>query len=286
MTAQVVAITADELDALHGAGPLSFQVYVLLRAWMDYGTGAVGFSRPISLHMLRAYCESHTPRGTGVQIEQPSEKGIRTALDRLQRAGLLRRTGGDRLAFLLPLALTASARPQQTRQGDGAELSTEPGMAKASPGTGFTAEPGTGNTPAEGPNPAHIMNHVLLSSTCGLAEYLRGQDVQTAGKEHVIAGWRSSGVTLDQLGKAVAMARAIRTKAGSRQALNVGFIESILNAAPPAPAAPAAPAAPTASTARALTHQALLRIGAERDRPPRPGESWEAYRLRLLERAR
>lgn len=271
MTTQIVAITADELDALHGAGPLSFQVYVLLRTWMDYATGAVGFSRPVSLHMLRAYCETHITRGAGVQLEQPSEKAIRTALDRLQRSGLLRRAGGDRLAFVLPLALTASTRPEQTRHGGGAEKSTERGTGKAAPHAGFATEPGTADTPAPPPNPAHIMNHVLLSSTCALADYLRGQDVQTAGKEDTIAGWRGAGVTLPQLGKAVATARTMRARAGSRQPLNVGFIDSILSAAPPTPAA------------GARGHLALLRMGAECDRPPRPGESWEAYRLRLME---
>lgn len=76
---QVIAITADELDALYGISPLAFQVYVLLRTWMDYRTGKTGQSRPVSLAMLRAYCETHTPRGKGVQITAPSEKEIRTA---------------------------------------------------------------------------------------------------------------------------------------------------------------------------------------------------------------
>lgn len=40
----------------------------------------------------------------------------------------------------------------------------------------------------------------------------------------------------------------------------------------PEPRAPAAPG-----------NRALLRIAAERNLPRRPGESWEAYRLRLLE---
>lgn len=52
-SSQIVALTALELDTLHGAGPLAFQTYVLLRAWMDYRAGIVGHTRPVSLAMLR-----------------------------------------------------------------------------------------------------------------------------------------------------------------------------------------------------------------------------------------
>lgn len=160
MSAQILAITRNELQALHGAGPLAVAVYLHLRAWMDYGTGIVGKSRPVSLAMLAAFTETHTPRGSGTQIEQPTEKAIRTALDRLNRAGLLHRLGAERLLFRLPLALTVQARPNQTRHGDGTLLSPEPDTAEAAPALAMQAEPGTESEGAEGPNPAHIMYQV------------------------------------------------------------------------------------------------------------------------------
>lgn len=40
---------------------------------------------------------------------------------------------------------------------------------------------------------------------------------------------------------------------------------------------------PEPPAAAAPSHRALLRIAAERNLPRRSGESWEAYRLRLLE---
>lgn len=182
MSAQVIAVSAGEIEALYGAGPLAFQAYMLLRAWMDFGTGIAGRSRPISLAMLRAYCETHTPRGAGIQVTAPSEKEIRTSLARLARAGLVRRLPGDRLAFSLLLALKASARTEQTGHGEGASSSTETGTRKPRDRKGFAAEPDSHRTTPEKANRAHIKNHALLSSSCEFAAYLSSQGI--AADEH------------------------------------------------------------------------------------------------------
>jgi hypothetical protein len=58
---QLITLRGIELETLHGAGPLAFEVYVMLRWWMDYRTGITGRRRPISLAMLITYCETHTP---------------------------------------------------------------------------------------------------------------------------------------------------------------------------------------------------------------------------------
>jgi hypothetical protein len=264
---QIVALTALELDTLHGAGPLAFQTYVLLRTWMDYQVGIVGRTRPISLAMLRTYCETHTPRGAGTQTQPPSEKAVRTALDRLTRTGLLRRLHGERLAFSLPKALIASARPEQTRQGVGTLQSTEPGGTVPAPVQGFMAEPGTPAAPSNGANRAHIMNHVFLSSTCALVDYLEQQNVPTIGKEETIERWRADGLTLPALQQAVGTAHALRAKAGSSQPLNVGFLDSLLTNAH--------------RTRYRRTGGGLIETGTAQGKPPRPGESWDAYRRRL-----
>lgn len=194
MTAQVIALTASELDALHGAGPLAFTIYVLLRSWADYRTGTVGRTRPVSLAMLATYSETHTPRGAGVQIEQPTEKAIRTALDRLARCGLVRRLPGDRLAFLLPLALRASARPNQTRQGDGTVLSTEPGTMEPAPVLAMQPEPGRRETPPPRPNRAHIMYQVSQHLTAPAVDNFAPP--RTAGKTGFAEGDRGRLVAL------------------------------------------------------------------------------------------
>lgn len=158
--AQLIALTADELEALHGAGPLAVSVYLHLRAWMDYSTGVVGRTRPISLAMLAAYTETHTPRGAGTQIEQASERSIRTALDRLVRARLLHRLAGDRLTFALPMALTASARPEQTRHAADSDLSTARAPCKPSRRAVFGASNARHRARMALPNPTHLKNHV------------------------------------------------------------------------------------------------------------------------------
>ena len=154
--ARLIALTEAELDAMHGAGPLAVALYLELRRLMDYRTGEVGRSTPISLAGLARACESHTPRGKGFEIRQPSEKEIRTALDRLARAGLLRRLAGDRLAYRLPVALTARARPAHTGQGAGTDSSTQPGTADTAPALAVQAEPGTPNEGTTEPNRAHV----------------------------------------------------------------------------------------------------------------------------------
>ncbi|WP_139379429.1 hypothetical protein [Zoogloea sp. LCSB751] len=162
---QLIAMTDAELDALHGTGPLAFQTYILLRAWMDFSTGITGRRRAVSLGMLRTYCETHTPRGGGLQIEQPSEKAVRTALDRLIRVGLLRRLSGERLTFLLPLALVASARPEQTRHGGGTYLSTGNSNVKAAPAQEKLEDSGPVHAICQWPNWAHIRYQENLKPT-------------------------------------------------------------------------------------------------------------------------
>ncbi len=116
MAAAGVYLSAAELQALHGCGPLAISAYVWLRSWMDYDTGEVG--RPphvISLGKLRAYCERHIPRGAGFQVETPTEKDVRMALDQLERAGLCIRISESRiLVFRLPQAGVAEVRQKQT----------------------------------------------------------------------------------------------------------------------------------------------------------------------------
>lgn len=153
---RLIAITEAELDAMHGAGPLAVALYLELRRLMDYRAGETGRSTPISLAGLARACETHTPRGRGTQIEQPSEKCIRNALDRLARAGLLRRLPGDRLAYRLPLALTARARPAQTGHDAGTDSSTQPGIADTAPALALQPEPGTPSEGTTEPNRAHI----------------------------------------------------------------------------------------------------------------------------------
>lgn len=116
-----ILISSDEFERLHGCGPLATNVYLWLRSWMDFGTGEVGKApHPISLGKIRAHCERHIPRGSGVQVEQPTEKEVRVALDALVRAGLVERlTQARQLIFRLICAVTDLVRPERTGHGAG-----------------------------------------------------------------------------------------------------------------------------------------------------------------------
>jgi len=261
VTQQVIAITAEEIDALHGMGPLTFQAYMLLRTWMDYGTGITGRSRPISLAMLRAYCETHTPRGAGVQITAPSEKEVRTALARLQRAGLLRRLSGDRLAFRLPLAAVASARPNQTGHGPGAERSTERDTAKAAPLKAKRLEPGTVHAQCRQANRAHIMVHENQNQ--------RHPPERSVDKREP-ASPNDSPQDLTDIRNWLADKwfpgdRDHQAEPPAQRLRKDGFAEGI-RACPPASA----------------EETRLLTIGKQKGKEPRPGESWAAFRARLF----
>lgn len=271
MTDQVFTLTMTELEKLHGTGALPIAIYCHLRAWMDYASGTVGRTRTLSLGMLAAYCESHTPRGQGTQIEQPSQKAIRTSLERLQRNGLLRRLAGDNLHFALPLALTASVRPNQTRHSVGTVSDTTPGTVTANTDAGFKPVPVTVSATPTAPNPAHIRFTENLSSTSTLAEVIHSQGISTTGKEAIIDRWTQQGITSQQVKSAVNKARAVRAAEGSLQPLNVGLIDSILKA-PPAPP-------------RAHSNDDLLKAGQAVGVQPRPGESWDQYRARLAQAA-
>lgn len=153
-----IYITAEELEALHGCGPLATCIYLWLRSWMDLRSGMVGASRPISRGMLGAYTETHVPKGAGTQVVQASVKDLRLAEERLLRAGLLARAGGgEKLVFRLPMALApqyVQNEPGINRAGEpgtskAGEPGSEPGSAFASGGAGFEREqgrePGTNN---------------------------------------------------------------------------------------------------------------------------------------------
>ena len=83
---QLITLRGIELETLHGAGPLAFEVYVMLRWWMDYRTGITGRRRPISLAMLITYW---APRKTSFP-ENPAYKNQRLTEPILQKSGVFR----------------------------------------------------------------------------------------------------------------------------------------------------------------------------------------------------
>lgn len=271
---QLITLRGIELETLHGAGPLAFEVYVMLRWWMDYRTGITGRSRPISLAMLTAYCETHTPRGAGTQIEQPTEKKIRGALERLERVGMLRQLPGRRLAYRLPLAATASARPDQTGHGEGAAPCTAPGTRNTARTLAFKHIPGMRYEATKPLNWAHIKNQVRLRVPQWVVDKVTAAGIDTHRAGLALEALAAQAGAPDRLDKAIARAKALRRRTGSTQALNIGLISSILEGTQNAPEFRQA-------NTPALRRREGQPMQIDPDRPPRPGETWGAYWQRV-----
>lgn len=252
-----VYLTLEEIEATHGVGPLSACAYLWLRYWVDIRTGVVGKSRPISLGMLRAYCETHVTKGRGIQIVQPSERNIRTALEGLERAGLLKRLPGDSLIFRLPLAqvlLHVPSKPDAKPTGN-------PGMVPGTLDNWSDTAVGAGSPAPAQPNPArypsrsrpayptHNRGQRDNPSPQPAASTTRDERVPAAGRnvrhdsiaaflhDHgvlvgpghpIVAEWAVSNVSDADLLAAVQLARQARASEGTGQPLNPGFIRAKL----------------------------------------------------------
>jgi hypothetical protein len=258
-----VYLTAAEIEAMHGTGPLSAFAYLWLRSWADIRTGVVGQTRPISLGMLRAYCETHVPKGAGVQIVQPSERNIRTSLAGLERAGLLRRLPGDRLCYRLLLAQTllhAHSKPdadltgQSAAQPDGVDNSPDawPGATSGSSinlnATRYSPRAGRAypthnkdqrNKPSPDPAASLAMEAQNVAPVAAgrigrheaIAALFREQGVVVGPGHPVIADLAAINVSDADLLVAVELARLAREAEGTGQPLNPGFIRAKLRKA-------------------------------------------------------
>jgi len=311
-----IYLTAGELDALHGCGPLGIAVYVHLRAWMDLRTAMVGASRPISRAMILAYVETHVPRGAGTETVKSTVKELRTALDRLMRAGLLVRRGNDdALVFRLPLAQTLSH--DQNKQGrvragcvgrePGQPEGREPGLelergetaipglhqrselTPSTPQAASTAEPGLAVDPQVAGAIAAFWSAKKVGSdqpeeqvtrrATAMAVLLRTEHIQAQAMNPTLLGWAEQGIRDDQLRAAVAMARQRREAEGSQQPVNVGYLNACLQSVlrPPKPKADAWWLSVGAMEAKA---RELGIAGA------RPGEEMDAFKARITEALR
>lgn len=304
-----VFICAAELEALHSCSPLAGMTYLWLRSFADLRSGVVGRTRPVSLSMLRAYTETHTPRGSGVQITQPSERGIRTALSVLERAGLLRRLADDRrLIYLLPRMETlslASRKPDANPTGKhGAEPDTGDNSSNASAVADLIprhwansvdvsmrvhrpnlthirgqriepSPPQTASTPEPGLDEKEGAAAAAGSGRCkAIANLLRGAGVRVIGNETELINLAD--VPKAEVLAAVDLARQNRLDTGSTQPIGLKFVVALLDRVQQQSIK--APAQAWWSS-----EASILAKGAELGLSPRPGEDWASFRARLQE---
>jgi hypothetical protein len=290
-----IVVTAEELAALFGVGPIGMALYLVLRAQMDFGTGLVGSACPISLHGLAVCLERHVPRGLGVQRILPSEKDVRMGLDGLARNGLIERVGNSELlVFRLLFARVGNVRQFQTGHSAGANA----GTGKASNSKALRAIPGTNDAP----NRAHIRDQGIAAvnktaaspgepcrapvdkSSCDAAadisnseeqktmaqmgkilELLKAKGVEKPSSgDRRVRSWVDRGYTQAQLKQSIDKARLRRASDGSAAPINVGLIDTILG---------------QDFAGKGMRDDLLVRAKAA-GVAPRPGESWPDFRKR------
>lgn len=83
-----IYISARELQALAGLSDLQFRLYIVMRRFMDFGSGIVGQKRGVSWQSFRE--ELYQEPGPGVRGGSPDRSATRRAADGLERAGLIK----------------------------------------------------------------------------------------------------------------------------------------------------------------------------------------------------
>ena len=232
-----IFITRDELDATRGLSDLAVRLYMRLRALMDFSTGIVGKHRRISYQSLKEDCEVVTPQGQGFMRTQPTLRGMRTAFEGLERAGLVEPVGP--LVFHLARAQKLQARPNQTRHEPGrVDIAANPCQMHDSGRTRHeeTAEPVTPLRVKEVPKSTAPVKPVDNSAGAGLAaaDFLNllskklGYPIAHKHGDPKLAKWVEDGLTFDALETAVRAAKEARQRDGNTAPLNPGYIASFL----------------------------------------------------------
>ncbi len=274
-----IYITLKEFDALRGASDLAVRVYIVLRRWMDIATGTVGRQRYISYQMLAEECETAVPKGAGWQRIQPTRKELRVVLASLERAALLRRLADDAPVFLLPKALTAEARANQTgpEQGQPAHPA-KPCLVSVSSHTGPIHRPEQGthqrSEKSMSTSPAAALILPVVDNSAGkvAADFLDrlskrlGYPILHRHGDPLLAKWVEDGLTFDLLEAAVIAAKAARERDGNRAPLNPGYIAAFL---------------PGENDWR-QSWQGILAKGASLGIHPKTGESSPMFKARVL----
>lgn len=241
-----IYLTTEELEVLSRCSGVAVKAYLLIRARMDIATGVVGVKSGLSYQALREWTEEAVEKGAGEQLVQPSLRSIRTAVEQLQRRGLLRRAKTEKLVFKCVLATLADARSNQTRHEPGRAKQAEPGTEpdtnpaglKASIGAGLMGgeqvepdtEPDTNPAGAKTPNPSHIRGQRLKPSTpqaASTAEPGVGPDQQVAST--IAAFWSAKKFGSEQAEehvarRATAMSVLLRTEQIQATAMNPTLI--------------------------------------------------------------
>lgn len=146
-----IYITEDELWALSRCSGIAVKAYLRLRSRMDLRTGIVGQRTGVSYKMVQEWAAQAVEKGAGEAEVMPTARQARTAVEQLERRGLLRKlkqpVGSRSLVFKCPMAEMPEVRAKRTRHERGSMETPEQGREQgtyradlnASAGAGFKA---------------------------------------------------------------------------------------------------------------------------------------------------
>lgn len=264
MIEKAIAFSAAEWEALSGLPFMQRCLYLVLRWHMDRTTGRVGDVRGISLQGLaeELYVEPVRGRHTD-ESGSPSKKAIRSALDGLQKAGLISPCGnGEVLVFFLPKSRRTSARPNDEGHMRGTQEGHSQGHGKNTPPALTVVgklpvdksdegqHEGHPQNPDEGHTSSTRVNHPYLQAAAPastapvdnsdllllpllpekVAEWIRLHELERGCRAKVlsqspqIAEWLALAVTGDELREAYSLAKVDREATQNRAAINLPFL--------------------------------------------------------------
>lgn len=259
MIEKAIAFSAPEWEAMAGLPFLQRCLYLVLRWYMDRHTGRVGDVRGISLQGLGEELYVEPVRGRhAAECGSPSKKAIRSALDALEKAGLIQPCGnGEVLVFFLPKARRVSARQKDEGHMRGTQEGHDDGHGQS--------QSGQGKAPYEGHDEGHPkkrdeghtsrarVNHPYTkapAAACAavdkpavdkllllpmqadrVAEWIRLQEQDRGCRSRVssraaqIAGWVELAVTGEELHEAYRLAKSDREGTQNQSPINLPFLD-------------------------------------------------------------
>lgn len=272
-------VCSAESQALRGLSLLARAVYHALRERMDISSCTVGKYRPISYQMLSEECATEIPKGRGYQIVTPTRKELRTAIERLESADLLRRLAEDAPVFLLYQALIGNVRPKRTGPKQG-QLDHIPSRGKQKdfqqtgplhspePGTHLRSENALSTPPAAARSSSAVDNSPgrIAAGFLDLLSKRLGYPILHRHDDPRLAEWVESGLTFEALEVATLAAREARQRDNNPAPLNPGYIAAFL----PDP------------NAWQQTWQGIVAKGQQLGITQQPGEQAQVFRARVL----
>ena len=255
MSEKAISLVTAEWEALAGLPYLQVRLYLVLRWYMSVATRRVGEMRRISLQGLcdELYVE---PAPGRVDSGSPSKKAVRSALQQLEKHGLVMPCGnGEVLVFLLPKAGGESVRQKSKGHKRGTVSGQTLGHGEMQSQQGFPDEMGHVMGQPQNPIKGHTsevrVNHplnkqqqqhvalpvdksallVLPLQAEKIAEWLRRQESERGCRSRVVSGspqiaaWMALAVTGDELHEAYSLAKVDREVTKNRSAINLPFLD-------------------------------------------------------------